>query len=147
MIKRETITGPDGSPYLTRWALGRLRLHVFHRGDADPDPHTHPLVSYNEAVMNPETGVIRYQLVRAWRLHFRPASHAHLIVGPVRGDGKIVTLVWTGRKAKDWGFWYVSPAARGLGFSTRPTFIGWRTYLSFKGQIPPQHFNCRCTLS
>jgi hypothetical protein len=56
----QTIYGADGehdTPYLTRVVLGRLRLHIFHRGDADPDPHSHPwgfwtfpLTSYREQV-------------------------------------------------------------------------------------------------
>lgn len=47
----------DGSPYMTRLLIGRLRLHIFHRGDGDPDPHDHPwsfwtfpLTSYVEEV-------------------------------------------------------------------------------------------------
>lgn len=37
-----TVTGEDGTPYMTRAWLGRLRLHVFHRPDHDPDCHDHP---------------------------------------------------------------------------------------------------------
>ena len=32
----------DGSKYMTRVWFGRLRVHVFYRGDADADPHDHP---------------------------------------------------------------------------------------------------------
>jgi len=55
------IYGADGdheTPYMTRAWFGRLRLHVFHRGDADPDCHDHPwgfwtfpLRSYVEEVL------------------------------------------------------------------------------------------------
>ena len=31
-----------GTPYMTRYWIGRLRLHIFYRGDADPDCHDHP---------------------------------------------------------------------------------------------------------
>ena len=40
-----TIWGKDGdhsTPYMTRIWIGRLRLHIFHRGDQDPDCHDHP---------------------------------------------------------------------------------------------------------
>src|SRR5690606_161477 len=30
------------TPYMTRYWIGRLRLHIFHRGDQDPDCHDHP---------------------------------------------------------------------------------------------------------
>lgn len=56
-----TIYGADGeheTPYMTRFWIGRLRLHIFHRGDADPDCHDHPwdfttfpLRSYVEEVL------------------------------------------------------------------------------------------------
>ncbi|MFC3724437.1 hypothetical protein [Neoaquamicrobium sediminum] len=41
-LGRHTIHGDDGSPYMTRMWIGRLRLHIFHRGDLDADPHDHP---------------------------------------------------------------------------------------------------------
>lgn len=30
------------TPYMTRYWFGRLRLHIFHRGDQDEDCHDHP---------------------------------------------------------------------------------------------------------
>lgn len=34
---RHTIINPDtGEPYMTRYWIGNLRLHIFHRGDQDP---------------------------------------------------------------------------------------------------------------
>lgn len=55
------IYGADGeheTPYMTRAWFGRLRFHLFHRGDADPDCHDHPwgfwtfpLRSYVEEVL------------------------------------------------------------------------------------------------
>jgi hypothetical protein len=32
----------NGSPYMTRIWIGRLRLHIFYRGDTEPDAHDHP---------------------------------------------------------------------------------------------------------
>lgn len=105
-----TIYGADGehpTPYLTRIWIGRLRLHIFHRGDADPECHDHPwdfwtfpLTSYVEQVA--ERGLLsqgdydpwaprqigyslRQQVVRSFRLHHRPAEHCHRVLGRYRG--------------------------------------------------------------
>jgi hypothetical protein len=90
------------TPYMTRIWLGRLRLHIFHRGDADPDCHDHPwdfwtfpLTSYVEEVVtygleqrpyDPYTprsliGTTRHQIVRSGRVHYRPAEHTHRVLG------------------------------------------------------------------
>jgi hypothetical protein len=91
---RHTIIGEDGTAYMTRYWLGRLRLHVFTRGDQDRDPHDHPwgfwtfpLTSYVEEVTLPN----RYegepdfethrQVVRRFRWHYRPATHTHRVLG------------------------------------------------------------------
>lgn len=133
--KFETVYGNGRSPYLTRLLIGRLRLHVFHRGDSDPDPHTHPwafwtfpLTSYVEEVFEPTTGLRRRAVVRAFRLHYRPASHAHRVVARWAGIGRhtrtgaIVTLAWRGRRADTWGFW-----VRPYGGPSR--LVPWREYL------------------
>lgn len=134
-----TIYGAHGeheTSYLTRAWIGRFRLHIFHRGDADPDCHDHPwpfwtfpLTSYVEEVAewDPAQGTFRKrrQLVRAFRLHYRPATHCHRVLGraaPHQGytgtsgpdgrfelvpdvDGRrIVTIVWRGRGGRPWGF-------------------------------------------
>ncbi|MER8503836.1 hypothetical protein [Mesorhizobium sp. M1142] len=102
----ETIYGVDGehaTPFLTRVRIGRLRLHIFHRGDADPDPHDHPwdfwtfpLTAYVEEVVdfalaekvrefarevrgNPR--MTRRQVVPAWGWSYRPAEHTHRVLG------------------------------------------------------------------
>lgn len=143
LIGFNTIYGADGehrTPYLTRIWIGRLRLHIFHRGDADPDCHDHPwdfwtfpLTSYVEEVADPLL-VLRVQgnegsfrsdffygpsrrLVRAFRLHHRPAIHCHRVLGRYVDDGpagmasspwfddrRVVTLVWQGRARRKWGF-------------------------------------------
>ena len=50
--------GDHETVYMTRFWFGRLRFHIFHRGDADPDCHDHPwgfwtfpLRSYVEEVL------------------------------------------------------------------------------------------------
>lgn len=139
----ETIGARDaqGRRYMTRLIWGRARVHVFHRGDADPDPHTHPwpfwtfpLTPYLETVFDPETCAFRDQVVRAFRLHYRPASYAHRVIcGLSRySAGRIVTLVWRGRGASRWGFWVPDPLGELL--RRRPTFawVWWRTYFGLE---------------
>lgn len=68
-IGHSTVYGVDGvhrTAYQTRLWIGRLRLHIFHRGDQDPDYHDHPwgfwtfpLTSYVEEVVE----VIHHNLV------------------------------------------------------------------------------------
>jgi hypothetical protein len=88
-----TIFGVDGehtTPYMTRIFCGRLRLHIFYRGDADPDPHDHPwdfwtfpLTSYVEEVTREADG--RYacepSVVPAFRWSYRPATYTHRVLG------------------------------------------------------------------
>lgn len=112
-ISLETIYGADGehaTPYLTRAWIGRLRLHIFHRGDADPDPHDHPwdfwtfpLTAYVEEVTDPDiafygregipvvpTGpVVRRHVVPAFRWSFRRADHTHRVLGRFGGHHPI----------------------------------------------------------
>lgn len=131
-IDWNTIYGADGehdTPYMFRAWIGRLRLHIFYRGDADPDPHDHPwpfwtfpLTTYIEEVTTPN-GDGSYarglQMVEAFRWHYRPATHTHRVIGrmdpstyellPALGefvinDKKIITLVWRGTGERRWGF-------------------------------------------
>ncbi|TPN44892.1 hypothetical protein [Mesorhizobium sp. B1-1-7] len=124
-IGQHTIYGVDGehaTPYMTRIWIGRLRLHIFHRGDADSDPHDHPwdfwtfpLTSYVEEVVTDaeavdcdinllpgialKTGFSRKrQIVRALHLHFRPATHTHRVLG--RWSGRLL-YDWVGRDRTD----------------------------------------------
>lgn len=116
--------GQPRAPYLTRVILGRLRLHVFHRGDADPDLHDHPadfwtfpLVSYVEEYLD-KAGERRTRVVRAFRLHHRRAEFAHRVVEPaVFIKEQIATVVWWGRKRRDWGF------------HTPTGWVPWREYV------------------
>lgn len=130
-----------GTPYRTALLLGRLRLHVFHRGDEDPDPHTHPwpfwtfpLTSYLEEVFDPTSGYRYLNPVQAWRLHRRRAEYAHRVLGrlalgqvlevegkrfeiPTIKPGRIVTLVWRGHHTpKPWGFWITDRDRAEKGF-------------------------------
>lgn len=96
---------PDGdwSPYLTRLSVGPFFLHIFHRGDGDPDCHDHrrafwtfPLTGYVEERLHhptlrrallrargedPPQPTLQHHVVEPFRLHFREAESAHRIVG------------------------------------------------------------------
>ena len=94
------------TPYMTRVWIDRLRLHIFHRGDNDPDPHDHPfyfwtfpLTSYVEEVtirreeefeLDGQKGVSGgcekvLRVVPAWRWSYRPAEHTHRVLGRYTG--------------------------------------------------------------
>lgn len=126
--------------YMTRYWIGRLRLHIFHRGDQDPDCHDHPwdfwtfpLTPYVEEVVHLEVDkgpTVSRQVVPAWRLTHRPATHTHRVIGSAkllprreiiegglvkfyqdntmrtyyRTNAPIVTLVWRGKANREWGF-------------------------------------------
>lgn len=181
---RHTIYGVNegdyNTPYMTRYWIGRLRLHIFHRGDNDADPHDHPwnfwtfpLTSYVEEVTEPAfscgicsspvpvthreygdycmrhgeavTYDTRRQVVRAFRLHYRPATHTHRVLGRYAGwdkdfsgcmpsidiaPGKIVTIVWRGNGGRKWGF--LRKDAEG-----KRCWIPWRTYVYEGGKHAP----------
>lgn len=147
----ETLFDRDGerSAYQTRVKCGRFRIHIFWRGDRDPDMHDHPatfwtfpLVSYVEEVVckdDPARGI--RQVVRAFRLHHRRAEYAHRVLGAWNPDDDIndpdlgfwpgidqkrpiVTLGWWGKKRREWGF------------HTPRGWIGWRSYVNQPGWTP-----------
>lgn len=137
------VEGDHATPYMTRMWFWRLRLHIFHRGDADPDCHDHPwgfwtfpLTSYVEETVvltgcaccgNFDEYEVSRDIVRRFRLHYRPAEHTHRVLGRYSGshpvldpdlyaegrrmcpdnlydNGKIVTLVWRTEPQRKWGF-------------------------------------------
>lgn len=100
----------------TRW--GGLLLHIFHRGDADPDPHDHPwdfwtlpLSTYLEQTLTRDGLLI--DVVPRLRWTHRQAEHAHRVLGaPTRREGQetyglggFISLVWHGPKRRRWYFW------------------------------------------
>ncbi len=103
-----TIYGKDGehaTPYQTRITIGRLRLHIFHRGDADPDCHNHPwdfwtfpLTSYVEEVayctsgsLPEETYLLRREVVPAFMWSYRRAQHTHRVLGRFARDMELIS--------------------------------------------------------
>ncbi len=126
--------GRDGDPYLDRLRivqtpLGGLYLHHIHRPDRDRDPHDHPwffasLVlagGYEEDVW-PDKRDSSRRVTRKrprWSLRAMGLGSAHLIT---RIDGPLWTLVVTGPKRAEWGFW---PGG---------AFVPWRKYLRLDEQ-------------
>lgn len=123
-----TIFRSAGDPYMTRVWFWRLRLHIFHRPDLDPDPHDHPWDFWTfpiwpahgyveEVVKAPTTGAIYsametgippeftrdLQVVPAFRPSFRHADHCHRVMGAYTG-----TMVETDDYLGD-GDWRTEP--------------------------------------
>lgn len=154
--------------YMTRLWLGRFRIHIFHRGDQDPDCHDHPwgfwtfpLRSYVEEVITPRREIIHYtdyennvgarrerayyhrelNVVKAFRLHYRPAEYNHRVLGafaerlPHSGrpfwhdKGTVPTLVWRERSTRKWGF---TKERDGIW-----CWVPWRTYVYDGGKNAP----------
>lgn len=102
------------SEYLTRWVLlgrrfgkdgqGKLFLHCFHRGDAEPYCHDHPwpfwsLILWGGYWEHTPEGKRWYGPLRLLR---RPAEWRHRVELP-RGR-KCWTLIWCGPRVRSWGF-------------------------------------------
>jgi hypothetical protein len=125
----------DNVKYMTRLWVWRLRFHIFHRGDHNHDCHDHPwgfwtfpLRSYVEDVLQVQRDTIPVskdappahyftsrQVVKAFRFHYRPATHAHRVLGrwtgktthynsPTYTTGAIPTFVWRDKPTRAWGF-------------------------------------------
>lgn len=98
----------NGEPYLERWILWcgfTLRLHRFHKGDDDRAFHDHPwwfvtipFSAYRERIPDADA-----RIVKPFRPHFRPARHRHIV--QLVGNKPVWTLIITGPKCQDWGFW------------------------------------------
>jgi hypothetical protein len=123
-------------PYLDRLRLIQtpwfgVLLHRIHGPDEDHDPHDHPwpfgsLIlsgSYTEEVWAPAWGdrrVLHGQVGelsrrKRWSWHWMPTDRAHKIT---ETEGLLWTLVITGRRTHEWGFW------------TSDGFMPWREYLN-----------------
>lgn len=150
--------------YFFRVWLGRLRFHVFHTGDPTRDHHDHPwefwtfpLNDYIEEVLTvpPYKGsipspfvAVHRQIVRRLRVHYRPATHTHRVLGAWSGEfergqsgfrmpkpaegRKVYTIVWSGdntARKRQWGFW------RNDGL--RLCWMTWQRYILQGGKTAP----------
>lgn len=128
-----------GEAYLDRFIVyfggPCVRLHRFWRGDDDRAVHDHPwdfwtfpLTDYLERL---EDGSL--QIVRKFRLHYRPAEYKHFVIGPVRPDWLELTKVpvWAALRDHDpfWTIVFAGFRRRKWGFWPDPnTFIYWRDW-------------------
>ena len=150
---RSKIYGGDNTPYMIRYWVGRLRFHIFYRGDTDPDHHDHPwdfvtfpFTTYVEEVITTDNGgnyVVKASLVKAWRFHSRPAWYCHRVLGAYGhtefADGKeyhfiepgkkIYTLVWRSKLWRQWGFL--------KNRDGRWCWVGWKDYIMGGGKDAP----------
>lgn len=114
VTRRDIHTNDD--LYLTRYSCAlapRYFLHVFHRGDSDPDPHDHPwafdtlpLTSYVEEVWR--NGTLTQNLVLAGRWHQREASYCHRVIGPHWKPkvGRLMVNTYNATMRRDQMPWY-----------------------------------------
>ena len=108
--------GGNESPYMLRWFLlprnGRFNiyLHKFLRDDEDRALHDHPwwfisiMVKGGYVETTPEGVKTR----SAPSIAYRPATARHRVALHKNEDGSAKpcwTIVITGRKAREWGFW------------------------------------------
>ena len=109
--------GADNDPYLDRLRLVQtplfgLYLHHIHRPDREHHPHDHPwwfasiVLSgvYSELVWPDKhnSGIFTWHLRRRWSMHAMRPNSAHRIAST---NGLLWTLVLTGPRVADWGFW------------------------------------------
>jgi hypothetical protein len=109
--------GADGDPYLDRLRLvqtpwASLYLHHIHRPDLERDPHDHPwwfaslvIAGCYEELTWPDKTAAAPQTYRArprWSVRCLSRAAAHRITSV---DGSLWTLVLTGPRRGDWGFW------------------------------------------
>ncbi len=90
---------------------------------------TFPLTTYFEKVYYGNLSITKE--VRAFRLHRRDATHKHIVLGRSGWASpetrKVYTIVWVGKKKREWGFWKES--AGGLGARGFRYFVPWREYV------------------
>ena len=91
-----------------------VMLHWFHGADPQPDPHDHP-VSFLSIVLR--GGYVEWRpgnpRHRVRWFNFLRATDVHRILEVEPGT---VTLVFSGPKVREWGFW------------TPTGWVGWREY-------------------
>lgn len=138
--------GADGDPYLDRlriiqtpWA--GVYLHHIHRPDKDPDPHDHPwwfasLVlcgAYDETIWRDKTDRSRAtaRIRKRWSWASTSRRAAHLISSI---DGPLWTLVITGPRRAEWGFWERPPGMH-IGVVGHAVFVPWREYMARHGGV------------
>jgi hypothetical protein len=116
--RRLEIPGHDGSIYLRRYVLGEaedgshIYLHQILRRDLDPELHDHPwpfaslvlLGGYVEERWDPEAFKVTRVMRAPGDAYTMDTTRFHRIAEVPAGEAW--SLVFTGPKAKSWGFWH-----------------------------------------
>ena len=113
--KPHFIIGGQDNPYMLRWylfprnPLFNIYLHKFLRDDDDRALHDHPwwFLSFILKGKYAEITESGLSVRRPWSMAFRRAIHRHrveLYGKPERRD-PCWTIVITGSKVREWGFW------------------------------------------
>lgn len=124
----------NGHPFLDRLRVVQtpwfgIYLHRIHEPDPDRDPHDHPwpfisLIlsgSYEEVTFTGPQELGHYQLRKRGSAHFMSTRKAHRITDV---QGILWTLVLTGPRIREWGFW------------TDEGWLHWRDYNQRKAHRP-----------
>jgi len=86
----------------TRW--GKLMINYFHRSDEDRALHDHPwrfwsFILWRGYLEHTRSGARR---IRPLTLNYRPPRWTHRV--EMMNGKPACTLVWTGRRVREWGF-------------------------------------------
>ena len=149
LLAREDISNGAGAIGLRRWRLFKVRdrkvyLHHFLDDEAR-DFHDHPFWfltfilwnGYIEETLRDYEGCGHYpggkrvvrEMLHAPSIHYRRPEHTHRI--RLKNGKPAWTLVITGPKIRDWGFWSRTALSvkGGWGWEWTP----WRRYLGLSG--------------
>lgn len=105
---RNRIYGRDNehsTVYMTRFWIGRLRLHVFWRGDKDPDHHDHPWGFWTFPFHSYVEEVAEYSSNKALR-DMQAIRDAGEDINTVMNDGRKVGYTLVTRVVRSWRLHY-----------------------------------------
>lgn len=107
---REKLGLPD-CPYVIRWLIetpiGSIRIHHWLGPDDDRAFHDHPwwfvtLILKGGYTDHSPNGT---EYLKFGNIRYRPALHRHTVIPDPKGAW---TLLITGQKTRDWGFWWAN---------------------------------------
>lgn len=131
--------------YFGQFWIGRVHLHIFHKPDPSEVMHDHPwsfvsfpFSSYVEEYLEPETGEVKFDVIRRFRLNRKSASHTHRYLGKWSGKyvggvptvvpGRVVTICLRGAAGRPWHYWRLHKG--------HVRKYPWLAYLRHVGHLP-----------
>lgn len=127
-IRWDEALGEPNCPYMRRWVFlffgFGVRIHRWYRSDDKRFFHNHPFWfwtfvlkgSYTDVSLNVDTNHIKRDNLKLFNIRFRKAVHLHYVEVP---KGGTITILFTGRKTQNWGFWVKDRIMRPLRFFSR----------------------------